>query len=66
MNDAHISEARTRKNYIDNALVESRWGPIVPFQQNSQYDHGSVEEYPTEKGPADYILFHKGKALACV
>lgn len=66
MNDAHISEARTRKNYIDNALVESRWGPIVPFQENSQYDHGSVEEYPTEKGPADYMLFYKSKALACV
>jgi type I restriction enzyme R subunit len=36
------------------------------FIENSRYDHGSVEEYSTQKGPADYILFHEGKAVACV
>ena len=61
MNGFNISEAETRKKFIDKALEEAGWGPIVPFQENSLYDHGSVEEYPTEKGPADYILFHKGK-----
>lgn len=64
MND--INEANTRKIFIDKALEKAGWGPIIPFHENSRYDHGSVEEYPTEKGPADYILFHEGKALACV
>src|SRR4030042_871926 len=66
MNDININEAETRKRFIDKALEKAGWGPIVPFNENSRYDHGSVEEYPTEKGPADYILFHEGKALACV
>ena len=60
------NEARTRQAFIDKALRRAGWGPIVPFQPGGQYDHGSVEEYPTKTGPADYILFHEGKALACV
>lgn len=66
MSSVDISEAETRKQFIDKALERAGWGPIVPFQENSRYVHGSVEEYPTERGPADYILFHEGKALACV
>jgi len=66
MNGFNIGEAETRKRFIDKALEEAGWGPIVPFRENSRYNHGSVEEYTTEKGPADYILFHEGKALACV
>jgi type I restriction enzyme R subunit len=66
MSDENISEAKTRKRFIDKALEKAGWGPIVPFHENSRYDHGSVEEYSTEKGPADYILFHEGKAFACV
>jgi len=66
MKDFSISEAETRKQFIDKVLEKAGWGPIVPFRENSGYHHGSVEEYPTERGPADYILFHEGKALACV
>ena len=66
MSGVNISEAETRKQFIDKALERAGWSPIVPFQENSRYGHGSVEEYPTERGPADYILFHEGKALACV
>jgi type I restriction enzyme, R subunit len=66
MEDATISEAETRKRFIDKALEKAGWGPIVRFRENNRYIHGSVEEYPTQKGPADYILFHDGKALACV
>ena len=66
MEDINISEAATRKRFIDKALEKAGWGPIVPFREHSRYDHGSVEEYPTERGPADYILFREGKALACV
>jgi len=66
MNDVDMNEAQTRKILIDKLLSQAGWGPVVPFQQGIHYSHGSVEEYPTEKGPADYLLFHKSKALACV
>ncbi|MBW1997709.1 MAG: hypothetical protein JRJ29_07070 [Deltaproteobacteria bacterium] len=66
MSGGNISEAETRKRFIDKALEQAGWGPIVPFQENAHYDHGSVEEYPTMKDPTDYMLFHEGKALACV
>jgi len=61
-----ISEAKTRKIFIDKALKTAGWDPIVAFNESVRYDHAAVEEHPTSKGPADYILFHDGKALACV
>ena len=66
MRDADLNEAKTRKLFIDKALTRAGWGPILPHEENVQYTHASVEEYPTAKGPADYILFHEGKAVACV
>lgn len=66
MGAVDISEAETRKKFIDKAPEKAGWSPIVPFQENSRYVHGSIGEYPTERGPADYIFFHEGKALACV
>ena len=66
MNDTDINEAETRRTFIDSALKKAGWGPIVPFQADTRYDHCCVEEYPTKTGPADYILFHEGKSLACV
>ena len=66
MNDTDINEAKTRRIFIDKALKGAGWDPIVLFKSDAQYNHGSVEEYPTKTGPADYILFHEGKAIACV
>jgi type I restriction enzyme R subunit len=66
MNNADINEAKTRQLFFDGTLKRAGWGPIVPFQADIQYTHCSAEEYPTETGPADYILFHSDKALACV
>ena len=66
MDDTYINEAKTRQAFIDKALKQARWGPIIPFQPGIPYDHCSVEEYPTATGPADYVLFYKGIALACV
>jgi type I restriction enzyme R subunit len=66
MIDTDISEAKTRKLFIDKALLKAGWGPIIPFNLGIQYIQGSVEEYPTRNGPADYILFFKGIPLACV
>jgi type I restriction enzyme R subunit len=39
---------------------------LSPFNQAPGIDHCAVEEYPTTTGPADYVLFYKGQALACV
>jgi len=66
MSDKDVNEAKTRKLFIDTALKKAGWGPILLFQGGTQYGDCSVEEYPTKTGPADYILFHEGKALACV
>ncbi len=60
------SEERTRKQLIDRELSASGWFPIVPFQEGKTYSQGSVEEYPTASGPADYILFNKGRAISAV
>ena len=66
MNDADINEAQTRKAFIDKALKQAGWGPILPYRPDLRYDHGSLEEFPTANGPADYVLFHQGIPLACV
>ncbi|MFH1293605.1 MAG: DEAD/DEAH box helicase family protein, partial [Pseudomonadota bacterium] len=66
MYDPDFNEAKTRQDCIDKALKQAGWRPIVRFQPGMQYDHCSVEEYPTDTGPADYVLFYKGRAIACV
>src|SRR3990172_7206660 len=60
------NEYRTRKEFIDKLLINSKWDPITPFKKGKIYDCASVEEYPTQTGPADYILFHKKHALAAL
>jgi len=60
------NEYRTRKEYIDKLLIDSRWGHIVPFEEGKEYNHASVEEYHTQTGPSDYILFNDRRALAAV
>jgi type I restriction enzyme R subunit len=66
MDESGFNEAKTRKVLIDKALGAAGWGPVVPYGEDVECAHGCVEEYPTSKGPADYILFHRGKAIACV
>jgi type I restriction enzyme R subunit len=60
------NEYKTRKEFIDKLLIDSQWGPIVPYRESVSYEYGSVEEYPTKSGPADYILFNNKRALAAV
>ena len=61
-----MEQHRTRKQYIDKLLVNSKWGPIVPFEEGKDYDHASVEEYPTQTGPCDYALFNEKRPMAAV
>ena len=64
--DPSINEKTTRKGLIDVALRAARWTNIVDFEEGKKYDFTAVREYSTENGPADYILFKNGKALAAV
>ncbi len=66
MPEQNWNEHRTRKQYIDKLLLNSKWGPIVPFEEGKAYKQGSVEEYPTQTGPCDYALFHDKRPLAAV
>ena len=66
MRNDELNEKGTRKLLIDRLLKESGWGPIVYFQRGIKYEHAAVEEYETANGPSDYVLFHKGRALAAV
>jgi len=60
------SERATRKKRVDKALREAGWSPIVDFVKGAKYNTGAVREYETSEGPADYILFHNGEAVAAV
>jgi len=60
------NEYKTRKEYIDKLLIESQWAPIAQYVENKQYNHASIEEYPTETGLADYVLFHNKRPLSVV
>lgn len=61
-----ISEKTTRNRYIDVSLRESGWTNIVDFEDGKKFDFAAVREYETDNGPADYVLFHDGRALAAV
>lgn len=60
------SEAQTRKELIDKALIRAGWSPIVEYSKDAIYDHAVVTEYPTDSGPADYVLFDNGFPVAIV
>jgi len=66
MSIANWNEEKTRKVFIDKGLKESGWTPIVPFEDGKVYEQGSIEEYLTTSGPADYVLFNKGRAVGAV
>jgi len=66
MTEKDWNEYKTRKEFIDKLLQNAGWGPITPYEQGKKYPKASVEEYPTQTGPADYILFNSGRALAAV
>jgi type I restriction enzyme R subunit len=61
-----LSEHETRRRLVEKALSDAGWLPIVDYVKGSVYELGAVREYETENGPADYILFMDGVAVAVV
>ncbi len=63
-----LNERQTRKQRIDPLLRAAGW-EVVPYTEGtplSQYTRSAIEEYPTEKGPADYVLVVDGVILGIV
>src|ERR1051325_681225 len=61
-------EWQTRKRRIDGRLIAQGW-KVVPFDASrdlSAYSRHAIEEYPTDYGPADYVLVSNGRILAVV
>jgi type I restriction enzyme R subunit len=61
-----MDEWETRRRLIDPALEAAGWSPIVRYAPGVSYDTAAVREYETAEGPADYVLFHRGEALAAI
>src|SRR5574341_370582 len=66
MRNGDMSERETRNKLIDASLRSSGWTNIIDFEEGMKYDFVAVREYETDNGPADYVLFHNGRALAAV
>lgn len=60
------NEQATRKQLIDVALRQAGWDPIVSYDQQTSRGLVALTEYPTNNGPADYMLFQNGEPLAVV
>jgi len=60
------SEAETRRTYIEKALSLAGWASIVNYKEGIAYEKAAVREHKTDNGPADYILFDRGIAIAVV
>jgi type I restriction enzyme R subunit len=60
-----MDEETTRRELVEKALRGAGW-PVVDYARGRKYDTVAVREYETAVGPADYILFHDGEALAAV
>ena len=68
MPDPIESERQTRQRRIDPLLVESGWQIVDydPTQTTTALTKHAVREFPTDNGPADYMLFVDGRTLGVV
>lgn len=60
------SEAETRKRRVEKALGSAGRVPIGDYVRGQSYEFGAIREYETDSGPADYVLFMDGVAVAVV
>lgn len=59
-------EWTTRRKRVEKALREAGWTTIVDFAKGAKYDTAAVREFETAEGPADYVLFQNGNAIAAI
>jgi type I site-specific restriction endonuclease len=61
-------EWKTRKTRIDRRLEAQGWTvvPFDAFRPLASYKFHAIEEFPTDNGPADYVLVSNGRILAMV
>ena len=65
---SHESEFKTRKKRIDPQLKACGW-KITPFdgvRPLASYSNHAIEEFPTDAGPADYLLVLDGQPIGIV
>lgn len=62
------SEAATRRKRVDPLLKSQGWEvvPYVPDRPLSSCTRHAITEYPTEHGPADYVLVVDGMILGAI
>ena len=62
------SEKDNRKRRIDPKLKALGWriAPYDPARSLTSYQSCAIEEYPTENGPADYVLCLNGQIVGVV
>jgi type I restriction enzyme, R subunit len=60
-----MDESTTRVQLVDRALRVAGWS-VVDFARGKKYTTAAVKEYETLQGPADYLLFVDGAAMAVV
>ena len=68
MKEIKNSEWLTRKRLIDPQLRAAGWN-VVPYSKALDLANGeplAIEEYPTDNGPADYVLCVDGHILGIV
>jgi type I restriction enzyme R subunit len=60
-----MDEEETRKRLIDKALRDAGW-QLVDYVEGGDFETVAVREHPTSGGPADFLLFVDGQAIAAV
>ncbi|HLE30492.1 MAG TPA: DEAD/DEAH box helicase family protein [Anaerolineales bacterium] len=61
-----MDERTTRKKLIDAALTAAGWrvAPYARWQAGDRTSADAVEEFPTDSGPGDYLLYLDGRPVA--
>ena len=61
-----ISEAETRRKLIDNKLAAAGWNSLGNNKEIPLEGAFYITEFPTDNGPADYILVVDGAIFAII
>jgi|GEM_PF-2423381 len=57
MPEQELNEHRTRKEYIDKLLADSKWTPIVPFRVDGQWKYSGNRDRFVFNGAEGGSLF---------